>query len=405
MRIIHINTSYERGGAAKVVRLLHDGLRKKGIDSIIISGREKKNISNEIVTFNIPTIIYYIDVMFFRLTGIDALISRFFIKRKLMKLDPDDTTVFHLHNLHGYYFPLNLVSWINQFKCVWTLHDYWLLTRRCAFPGDCTGYFDNCDNCENRYKYPAVVFDVWDELNLKKRIVREYRGAFISPSRYSRERAAQMNPEIKGKTRIINNSISPLFVYKDKNECKKEMNIPPERAVFSFVANILDDVNKNFLMFIEIFKTLFSNIPFSLIVCGKARNKNTIRFLDQNRDYVIHFDYISDEEMLSVVYSASDIHINCSQAETFGLTIIEAQACGSPVVVSPIEVYRETVIFPSEIVPDFSVDCYIQVILYVLEHTDADRMKLSSVVREKYSQDSMVDKYINIYKEILGFHA
>ena len=50
-----------------------------------------------------------------------------------------------------------------------------------------------------------------------------------------------------------------------------------------------------------------------------------------------------EQEALAAIYTASDVLLSCSMGEGFGLTVLEAQACGTPVIVSDFTAQPELV--------------------------------------------------------------
>ena len=59
-------------------------------------------------------------------------------KRLLNLLYSNKYDIIHLHNIHGYYFDLNILRCFEKDKIpiVWTLRDTWVVTGRCAYFGD-----------------------------------------------------------------------------------------------------------------------------------------------------------------------------------------------------------------------------------------------------------------------------
>lgn len=56
----------------------------------------------------------------------------------------------------------------------------------------------------------------------------------------------------------------------------------------------------------------------------------------------MHSTYL-DNKILSKIYASSDLHISASEFETLGNTVLEAFACGIPVVVPRAQGFLDTV--------------------------------------------------------------
>ncbi|MFZ2188365.1 MAG: glycosyltransferase family 4 protein [Candidatus Moraniibacteriota bacterium] len=87
-----------------------------------------------------------------------------------------------------------------------------------------------------------------------------------------------------------------------------------------FVGNIRKE-NKGFGILLKACKKL-KNIPFELHVATPVDSKIT----DSKMDLLIHRP--KDDKELSAIYQSCDIFFNLSKEEGFGLTLLEAMACG-----------------------------------------------------------------------------
>ncbi len=93
------------------------------------------------------------------------------------------------------------------------------------------------------------------------------------------------------------------------------------------------------------------NISTLLSVFGCFRKKNADvnlvmvgrygQDIDITKDGVIYLGEIESDKELAAIYNLASCLFNLSLYEGFGLTILEAQACGLPVVCSDIPVHRE----------------------------------------------------------------
>jgi len=75
--------------------------------------------------------------------------------------------------------------------------------------------------------------------------------------------------------------------------------------------------------------------PTLIVVLGNYGLKNPVE-----EENFLYLPYISDNE-IPLVYRAAELFLFPSKAEGFGLPILEAFACGVPVICSDIEVHRE----------------------------------------------------------------
>jgi glycosyltransferase involved in cell wall biosynthesis len=74
----------------------------------------------------------------------------------------------------------------------------------------------------------------------------------------------------------------------------------------------------------------------SLVMIGRASQD-----IDVKRDGVIYLGELESDKELAAIYNLAHCLFNLSLYEGFGLTILEAQRCGLPIVCSDIPVHRE----------------------------------------------------------------
>ncbi|SUX61691.1 putative glycosyl transferase [Citrobacter braakii] len=75
--------------------------------------------------------------------------------------------VLHFHVLHSYWLNLEeVVTFCQKVKAhkpditfVWTLHDHWSVTGRCAFTDGCESWKTGCQKCPTLSNYPPVKID------------------------------------------------------------------------------------------------------------------------------------------------------------------------------------------------------------------------------------------------------
>ncbi len=119
----------------------------------------------------------------------------------------------------------------------------------------------------------------------------------------------------------------------DKAICRRELGIPPERKVVLHVA--LEHWRKNIPGLLRATAALKETYPDILLIrVGKAINNSLelIKSLDLTDN--IRYVNANSEEDLVRLYNAADVFAFPSFYEGFGLPVLEAMACGTPVVAS-----------------------------------------------------------------------
>ena len=115
-----------------------------------------------------------------------------------------------------------------------------------------------------------------------------------------------------------------------------------EAPVILFVGRL--DPFKGVHLLIEAFDIVRAAIPEAkLLIVGKATHNYYLKLIKEKAsDSVILADYVEDEE-LPYYYAACDLYATASLDENFNRPLVEAQACGTPVVAFDLCAHPEVV--------------------------------------------------------------
>jgi glycosyltransferase involved in cell wall biosynthesis len=81
---------------------------------------------------------------------------------------------------------------------------------------------------------------------------------------------------------------------------------------------------------IDIVIKAFKNLPYKLVIIGTGRQLSSLKKLTKNSPHIQFLGLVSQEKLLESYQNCRALI--CPQLEDFGLTAIEAQACGKPVI-------------------------------------------------------------------------
>jgi glycosyltransferase involved in cell wall biosynthesis len=159
----------------------------------------------------------------------------------------------------------------------------------------------------------------------------------ITISQYSKQMIVEHLGADEEKIDVIYRYASPIFTPMPIDEAKKAVRdqLGLEREYFLFVGRPKE--NKNLPVLFKAFALLRSRIRDvpQLVLIGKdEKNEPSLRKLAAQLDIeadVRWIDFVSDE-LLRACYSSAEATILPSRQEGFGLPVIEAMACGSPVI-------------------------------------------------------------------------
>lgn len=84
------------------------------------------------------------------------------------------------------------------------------------------------------------------------------------------------------------------------------------------------------------------NLDTGFVICGIGPEEELYRkFCQENNLKNVYFAGKKDQKTLSLFYHAADLMISPSTTETFGFTIIECMAMGTPVLIPKVDVFEE----------------------------------------------------------------
>ncbi|TFG13174.1 MAG: glycosyltransferase family 1 protein [Promethearchaeota archaeon] len=147
-----------------------------------------------------------------------------------------------------------------------------------------------------------------------------------------------------------------------------------------------------------------SNPKVNLIIGGNPdflMEKKYQKWIKQHQD-ISFVGYVSEEE-LPYYYSMADIFINySSSSEGFGLTPLEALACGTPIICSSIKVYKEIFEDSALFVPPKNSNKLADSILKLLSDKNLrdELVQNAQKVLSKYSWDVVINRLEKIYTRL-----
>ncbi|MEO0854212.1 MAG: glycosyltransferase, partial [Cyanobacteria bacterium J06648_11] len=245
MRILQINNSDTKGGAARVAYMLSQGLRDRGHDVEYLV-KSKHADESWIVEADLPqksgrTIG---DRVIHRL-GLNGLSLNSAFPKSLGRDYFQTFDLIHLHDFMGFQFNVTQLAWLSQLRpLVWTLHTMWPLTGGCLYAYDCDRWQRSCGSCPQFGEFPLLWLHRDGSRAIRAIKNWTYRRSRLYPVGVS-EWISQVSREgILGRfdiRTILNPVNTELFHPLDKAEAKQTLGIPPDAKtiMFSVAANLL----------------------------------------------------------------------------------------------------------------------------------------------------------------------
>ena len=242
---------------------------------------------------------------------------------EVARFNPD---VIIVGNLHAARWPFQLLPALRAIGCrvLAFLHDAYLFTGRCAYPGDCTRYLTGCDeSCPTATQYPplepALIRGAWQT---RRQIFGGPDGIeVIANSLWSKKMFRTAMPSCGHIETIELSANEDTFKPADKLAARQLLNLPPRMPIVLCAAVNFHEERKGGRQLREIVAALKDEVCFTAF----GHNAGEIPGMTG-------LGYHLQADKLATIYQAADIFLSTATEEAFGQTVMEAQLCGLPVV-------------------------------------------------------------------------
>jgi glycosyltransferase involved in cell wall biosynthesis len=256
---------------------------------------------------------------------------------RILEAAPRRPDIVHTHNLHGGYFDLRALPAISaRVPVVMTLHDAWMLSGHCAHSFGCGRWRSGCGECPDLSIQVALPFDRsaenWCE---KAEIYRKCRLRVATPSRWLMDKVeSSMLWHGVVESQVIPNGVDrSIFRPGNRDQERQRLGLPLDATILLFVANgIRENIWKDYPTLeaaISRLRTRRDRVLFlALGENGPAQVLGTteLRFVAA----------VPAGAETAAYYRAADLYVHAARADTFPNVVIEALACGVPVIATAV---------------------------------------------------------------------
>jgi glycosyltransferase involved in cell wall biosynthesis len=420
MKILHV-TRLTLGGVGNAVFRLHEGLLRLGYDSTMFVSRNGRDGCDPTVRVFVPPTGWRRlrrrlrrwqisrSLASYRATrpaGYDAFTdSRSLVGADLLtQLPPCDivsvngTAVADFVD-HGTF--LRIVPQMTP--VVETLHSMESFTGGCHYDWGCGKHKDHCGACPQLGSHNPrdLSHQIWQRKYRALQAVGPARLHIVTPSRWLADEAKS--------SRLLHDrpiTVIPLgldtekFSPRDRRLARETLGVAPDALAILFVAHYMDRAAKGFSFLVQALHGL-ENLPNVLLISAGNR-KPAAQLPIPN----MHLDAVTNERLLSLVYSAADVLVVPSVQDNFPQTPLEAMACGTPVIAFAVGGLLDSVRpgVTGILVPPQDVTALRAAIRDLLQNP-AKRAQMAAHCRRvavnEYNQDLQARRYIALYERVL----
>ena len=316
-----------------------------------------------------------------------------------------------------------------QISTVMTLHDEWTLTGHCSCTLGCQRWEHGCGGCPDLTIYPSIRRDATAGNWLRKQDI--YAGSRLhiaTPSRWLMEKVllSMLRPAIV-QTRVIPYGVDlSVFHPGDQRSARMVLSLPLEAGIALFVgqrtrSNPFKDC-QTMEMAIKRAADQTKGQELIFLCLGEDGEDERVG------SALIRFVGFQDDlAKIAKFYQAADLYLHAARTDNFPNTVLEAVACGIPVVATAVGGIPEQVMGlqveglnwqlgqgvlnrygPAEatgiLVPPKDIEGMARAITMLLSD-DALRSRLADNAArdavQRFDLENMVDAYLRWYQEIL----
>ena len=392
MKIVQINAVYGIGSTGRIVQDISQKLKTLGHQPYVFWATKCCNNDEDIELIRIGTSLdHKIHALLRRMDGRQGWHSKAATRRvceDILKIKPD---VVHLHNLHSNYIHLPMLLRFlgeHNIPTLLTLHDCWFFTGGCYHYFTCNQWMTNCTQCSVQ----NLKDNAKKMLDEKKKLVSDIKYLAVNGVSEWTTQAACCSILRNAQIRCIYNWVD-TDVFKpqcDADEVKRRYNVPLSHKLVLGVSQAWSQQK---------------GLEEFLMLADNMRGYATVILVGQDhgvpqRENLRCIGFTSDVQELVALYSAADVFVNPSRADTFGLVTAEAMACGTPIVAyhnfGAVELVAPQC---GILVPDGHMEELLNRVKEIL-HADKSVYSVScrNWVCENFDKEKQIQKYVEFYR-------
>lgn len=397
-KIMLVNCVYGTGSTGKILRDLNLGVKKRGLETIMLYARGTAPNEQNVIKL-LPEWIFKLQSFLSKLTGFEYGCSPFSTKKLIQQIKRHNPDIVNLHCINAN--TVNVVSILEFLKksdipTVITLHAEFLYTGGCAHALECDKWLSGCVDC-NQVDFSSRRLK-W--LYRKNNTEAYWQGLKMAYSGFERLFVTAVSPWLKSRALrspffkrenifVIPNGVdTTIFKPVPSDYLRSILSIQPSAKVYLHVTPNFEDPLKGGKYVVEFARRINE--------CDRNARIVIVGYKDESGNLpsnIVTVGRTADSYELAAFYSMADATILASERETFSMVTAESLCCGTPVVG-----------FNAGGPESICTEGYTSFVKYgdvsslvdVAQKISKDR-NISEVYTPIFSKEIMAERYISIY--------
>lgn len=406
MRILIISSVAQKGSIGSILTIFKKGYEKRGHVVKICYGYYKENLKDDTYFPFCTEKEFKFAATLTRLFGKEGFYSKNSTKRLLLEIEKFNPDVVHLTNVHAYYMnEYDVFEFLKkkQIPTIYSMFDAYAFTGKCPFPMECNKYLTICDDCGQIREYPrSLFFDRSRLLFLEKEKAYSNFNNIVFVGGCGIINQAKKSKLLMGKE-ICHieepQDLDNIFYPRDTLSLKQKLEIPSDnKVILAAVPLDAGTERKAGQLFLELFNKMKNKKGYSFVYIGF----NTTKY--GNPEGMIKIPFINSPDEFATYLSLGDILFYTSMADTTPCTVIDALACGTPIVGFDIEgmtcfnINNQKVM---QTVPVSDVECIKDIIEKVPHKDNVIIRECRESVYNRFNAETIVLKYLELYEIVI----
>jgi glycosyltransferase involved in cell wall biosynthesis len=328
----------------------------------------------------------------------------------------ESADIIHIHWINSGFLSLGMLDRITSLgkPVVFTLHDMWLFTGGCHHAFNCTNFHKGCGNCF-MLRNPGPEDLSRKGFKIKKAFLEKENIHFVTVSNWLKNRFLESGLNIdENRIKVIPNVIdTELFKPIPRAEACSCLGITQDARYVAFGAQNLRSPLKglnhlvpalNHLKYL-LDKQNNKNVPEPKLLLFGKYNGNIQNLAASIPLEIKYLGIVSNQNLLTAIYSAADFTVVPSLYETFGQVVAESLSCGTPAIAfknsGPTEIIQH--LETGYLAPYESGEGLAEGMLWGLgqESNSSIRKECRQSVIRKYSSVDIANQHIKLYRDLL----
>lgn len=392
-KLLQINVTANWGSTGKIAEQIGQMAIRQGWESYIAYGRMMNPSQSKLIKIGTKADVYqhYFAGKYLDSEGLASKRATRKLVKEIERIKPD---IIHLHNIHDHYlnYPI-LFDYLadNNIPVVWTQHDQWATTGHCSYNRvSCDRWKNQCYDCPVKGRF---------SLDQSKRNYELKKMCFTSVENMTVVSVSEwLNSQIKESflgvhsLQVIKNGVD-LDVFYPKITNVRERYGLGDKHILLGVASVWGHV-KGLADFIKLSEILPDK--WEIVLVGTIDERI-------ERKNIVYIERTQNPMELTELYSAANVLVSLSYSETFGLTVAESMACGTPAVVYDNTALPELITNETgEVIPLGDI----MGVASCLEKFEKKTLEISTKCRKRamefFDKEKKFQEYLDLYMRLLN---